>query len=167
MKKRSMIFMLTFILLGTAGFVFGAEMAKEGSGSNVEYFTSTSQILAHEKVNFVANYDARGVSGTDNETSPFYNTSSQCVGTFRGIKGEFKELGLCTYTRPNGDKIFMSYEAAGKLGAPVKGTSTLVGGTGECDGITGNGEFTRTSIKGPAEGIGASISKSTLSWKIP
>ena len=131
MKKGFMILMFTFILLGTAGFVFGAEMAKDGSGSGVTYYTSTSQVLAQGKENFVANYDARGVSGTDDDTSPFYGTSGQCVGTFRGIKGEFKELGLCTYTRPNGDKIFMSYEATGKVGAPVKGTFTLVGGTEE------------------------------------
>ena len=155
------------MFLLTAGTLVGAEMAKEGSGPNATYFTSTSQVLAQGKENYVANYDARGVSETDNETNPFYNTSSQCVGTFRGIKGEFKELGLCTITRPNGDKIFMSYEAAGKLGTPVKGTFTLVGGTGECDGITGNGEFTRTYVKGPAEGISASISKSAASWKIP
>ena len=167
MIRKSMTIMFALMFLLTAGTVVGAEMAKEGSAPGVTYFTSTSQVLAQGKENFVANYDARGVSGGDDDTSPFYGTSGQCVGTFRGIKGEFKELGLCTYTRPNGDKIFMSYEAAGKLGAPVKGTSTLVGGTGECDGITGNGEFTRTSIKGPAEGIGASISKSTLSWRIP
>lgn len=166
MIRISMTIMFALLLIITAGTI-GAEMAKEGSGPGVTYYTSTSQVLAQGKENFAANYDARGVSGSDDDTSPFYGTSGQCVGTFRGIKGEFKELGLCTYTRPNGDKIFMSYEAAGKVGAPVKGTFTLVGGTGECDGITGNGEFTRTSIKGPAEGIGASISKSTASWKIP
>jgi hypothetical protein len=166
MIRKSMMIMFALLLIITAGTVV-AEMAKEGSGPGVTYYTSTSQVLAQGKENFVANYDARGVSGSDDDTSPFYGTSGQCVGTFRGIKGEFKELGLCTYTRPNGDKIFMSYEAAGKVGAPVKGTFTLVGGTGECDGITGNGEFTRTSLKGPAEGIGASISKSTSSWKIP
>jgi hypothetical protein len=167
MIRKSMMIMFALLLTITTGTVVGAEMAKEGSGKGVTYFTSTSQVLAQGKENFVANYDARGVSGSNDDTSPFYRASGQCVGTFRGIKGQFKELGLCTYTRPNGDKIFMSYEAAGKLGAPVKGTSTIVGGTGECDGITGNGEFTRTSIKGPAEGIRASISKSTVSWKIP
>lgn len=166
MFKESMAFIIAILLLIIGGTAV-AEMAKEGSGQGVTYFTSTSQVLAQGKENFVANYDARGVSGSKDDTSPFYKASGQCVGTFRGIKGQFKELGLCTYTRPNGDKIFMSYEASGKLGAPVKGISTIVGGTGECDGITGNGEFTRTSIKGPAEGIGASISESTLSWKIP
>ena len=167
MIRKSITIMFALMLLLTTGTVVGAEMAKEGSASGVTYFTSTVQVLAQGKENFVANYDARGVSGSNDNTSPFYGASGQCVGTYRGIKGEFKEIGLCTYTRPNGDKIFMSYEATGKVGSPVKGTSTFVGGTGECDGLTGSGEFTRTSIKGPAEGIGASISKSTFNWKIP
>jgi hypothetical protein len=68
------------MFLLTAGTLVGAEMAKEGSGPNATYFTSTSQVLAQGK---------------------------------------------------------------------------------------GNGEFTRTYVKGPAEGISASISKSTASWKIP
>jgi hypothetical protein len=33
--------------------------------------------------------------------------------------------------------------------------------------MTGSGEFVRTSLKGPAKGISASMSKSTMSWKLP
>jgi hypothetical protein len=167
MKKKLTMLMFTFILLGTAGFAFGAEMAKEGSGTGIIYYTSTSQVHAQGKENFVVNYDARGVSATDDETSPFYMSTDQCIGSLKAIKGEFKDSGLCTFTRPDDDKIYLSYEAAGKLGTPVKGTYTLVGGTGKCTGMTGSGEFTRTPLKGPAKGIGASVSKSTGSWKIP
>ena len=167
MKKKLTILMFTFILLGMNGFVFGAEMAKEGSGTGIIYYTSTSQVHAQGKENFVVNYDARGVSATDDETSPFYMSTDQCIGSLKAIKGEFKESGLCTFTRPDDDQIYMSYEAAGKYGAPVKGTYTIVGGTGKCTGITGSGEFTRSYLKGPAKGISASISKSTGSWKIP
>jgi len=162
-----MTIMFALLLIIAAGAVVGAEMAKEGSGTGITYYTSTSQILAQGKVSFVMNYDARGVSGTDDEASPFYKASCQCVGSYRGVKGEFKELGLCTYTRPDGDQIYMSYEAAGKVGTPVKGAYTLDGGIGKFTGVTGSGEFTRISLKGPAEGIGASVTKSTGSWKIP
>lgn len=167
MKKALTMLALTLFLLATAGFVFGAEMAKEGSGSGSYYYTSTAQVHAQGKENVVINYEARGVSGTDNESSPFYMTSALCVGSVKGMKGILKESGLCTMTRPDGDKIYMSYEADGKMGVPMKGTYTLVGGTGKCTGMTGDGEFVRTSLKGPAEGIGASFSKSTGSWKIP
>jgi hypothetical protein len=154
-------------LLTTAGFVFGAEMAKEGSSKGITYYTATSQVHAQGKENVVLNYEARGVSGSVDETSPFFMTSGICVGSVKGIKGVLKESGLCTYTRPDGDQIYMSYEADGKMGAPMKGTFTLVGGTGKCTGMTGNGEFVRTSLKSPAKGISASFSKSTVSWKIP
>lgn len=147
--------------------VIGAEMPKEGSGEGVTFFTGTSQVLAQGKENFVINYEARGISEVNDETSPFYMTSSLCIGSSKVIKGEFKESGLCTITRTDGDQIYMSYEADGKRGSPVKGTYILLGGTGKCTGITGNGEFVRTYLKGPAEGISASLSKTKGSWKLP
>ena len=167
MKKTLTMLILPLFLLVSAGFVFGAEMAKEGSGEGITYFTSTSQVHAQGKENVVFNYEARGVNGTTDETSPFYMASSLCVGSLKGLKGVLKEFGLCTITRPDGDQIYMSYEADGKMGAPMKGTFTFVGGTGKCTGITGTGEFVRTSLKGPAKGISASFSKTKASWKIP
>ena len=68
----------------------------------LKYYTSTAQVHAQEKENVVINYEARGVSGTDNETSPFYMTSALCVGSVKGMKGVLKESGLCTMTRPDG-----------------------------------------------------------------
>lgn len=167
MKKALMMLFLTLYLSATAGLVFGAEMVKEGSGTGTTYFTSTSQIHAQGKENVVINYEARGVAATDNETSPFYMSSGICVGSVKGMKGFLKESGLCTYTRPDGDQIYMSYTVDGIMGAPMRGTFTLVGGTGKCTGLTGTGEFVRTSLKGPAKGISASFSKSNTSWKIP
>jgi hypothetical protein len=167
MKKALTMLIFTLFLLATGGLVFGGEMAKEGSGTGITYYTATAQVHAHGKENVVINYEARGVSGTDNEASPFYMSSGLCVGSMKGIKGVLKESGLCTYTRPDGDQIYMSYEADGKMGEPMKGTFIIVGGTGKCTGMTGNGEFIRTSLKGPAKGISASFSKSTINWKIP
>ena len=59
----------------------------------------------------------------------------------------------------------MSYEGTGEGGA--KGTFTLVGGTGKGEGLTGTGEWTRTSLQGPAKWVSASIFKSTYNWKLP
>jgi hypothetical protein len=42
------------MFLLTAGTLVGAEMAKEGSGPNATYFTSTSQVLAQGKENYSA-----------------------------------------------------------------------------------------------------------------
>ena len=144
-----------------------AEMAKEGSVTDTVYFTTTYQTLTQEKENLGLNYDARGVVSSDDKNNPFYYASAQCLGTFRVMKGEFKELGLCTYTRPDGDQIWAAYEATGKNGIAANGTHTFIGGTGKFKGITGNGKFTRFHVKGPTEGSGANIVKRTYSWKLP
>ena len=167
MKKLSMILILIFLLMVTIGSVTGEEMAKEGSDTGKTGFTATSQVLAQGKDYLQINYDARGVLMVENEASPFYGSSVQCIGSIKGIKGEFKEFGLCTYTRPDGDQIYGSYEGTGKFGEGVKGSMTIVGGTGKCENITGSFEWNRTSLKGPAKGISASISKYTYNWKIP
>ena len=165
MKKIGIV-SLSLVIVFSISIAY-AEMAKEGSATDTIYFTGTYQILAQEKENLGVNFDARGIVSSDDENNPFYNASAQCLGTHRVIKGEFKELGLCTYTRPDGDQIYVSYEATGKTGTPVKGTHAFIGGTGKCAGITGNGEFTRNSLKGPAKGSGANIVKRTSSWKLP
>jgi hypothetical protein len=167
MMKISMTIILTLLLLITAGPVIGEEMAKEGSATGTTGFTTTYHMLAQGKEYLQANYDARGVVATENEASPLYMSSVQCVGAVKSIKGEYNEFGLCTYTRPDGDQIYGSYEGTGKSGVGAKGTMTYVGGTGKCEGMTGSGEWTRTSLKGPVKGAGASISKFTYNWKIP
>jgi hypothetical protein len=166
MKKTLMILIVSCFLFGCWAVTLAAEMAKEGSGSGATYFTQTFNLFAQGQA-YQINYDARGVTVSDIETSPFHHTSVQCVGSLQVVKGVVKEFGLCTYTRPDGDKIYMSYEASGQMGKGVKGTSIITGGTGKCEGMTGTAEFTRTSLQPPVEGAGASFSKSTVTWKLP
>ena len=167
MKKTLTMLILTLFLLASAGFVLGAEMAKEGSDTVRTGFISTYQVLAQGKEYLQMNYVANGVIQTENEASPLYMSSTQCVGSVKAIKGEYEEFGLCTYTCPNGGQIYGSYEGTGKVGQGAKGSMTFVGGTEKFVGVTGGGEWTRTSLKGPAKGVGASISKFTYNWKIP
>ena len=167
MIRATMALLLALLLLISAGPVFGAEMTKEGSDTVKTGFISTYQVLAQGKEYLQINYVANGVIQTENEASPLYMSSTQCAGSVKAIKGEFKEFGLCTYTRPNGDQIYGSYDGAGKLGQGAKGSFTFVGGTGKCAGMTGSGEWTRTSLKSTAKGGGASIAKFTFNWKIP
>jgi len=167
MKKTLTMVILSLVLLASAGFVFGAEMAKEGSDTASIGFIVTAQTLAQGKEYLQMNYDAQGVVTTEDEASPLSMSSVQCVGSIKSIKGEFKETGLCTYTRPDGDQMYVSYEGTGKLGQSAKGLSTFVGGTEKCLGITGGGEWARTSLRGPAKGVHASFLKFTYNWKIP
>ena len=167
MKKTLAVLILAPLLLVSAGFVFGAETVKVGSDIASIGFAFTSQVLAQGKEYLQMNYDARGVVITEDEGSPLYLSSVQCVGSLKSIKGVYKEIGLCTYTCPNGDQIYTSYEGAGKLGQGAIGLTTFVGGTEKCIGITGGGEWTRTRLRGPAKGAGASILKLIYNWNIP
>ena len=167
MKKTLTMLILALVLLVSAGFVFGAEIAKEGSDTASMGFTTTYQMLPQGKEYLQVNYDARGVVTIANEASPLYMTSAHCVGSLKSIKGEYKEFGLCTYTRLDGSQIYSSHEGTGKMGQGAKGLTTFVGGTGKCVGITGGGEWSRSNLKGTAKGGGASITKFTFNWKIP
>ncbi|MBW2369661.1 MAG: hypothetical protein JRH15_17455 [Deltaproteobacteria bacterium] len=164
MMKVFMTLILVILISLTAGHVSGGEMAKEGSDSGTTYATSTAQVLALGEEYVQINYDVRGVYATDNEASPFFEATCQCVGAMKEMKDEITDSALCIFTRPDKDKIFMSYDGKG-WGVP--GDLILVGGTGKCAGITGNGKITITKLQGPAEGVGAHISKSTVNWKMP
>ena len=57
------------------GNVFCDEMAKEGSASDIAYYTRVPQVLRQDKGFAQINYDDRGVRISDNESSPFHNAS--------------------------------------------------------------------------------------------
>jgi len=161
------IFIL-ILLFVSAPVATGEEMAKEGSSTGTAYYVSTyPKDLSHEKERVQVIYEAIGIQVADDEASPFHHTSIQCVGAAQVVKGVSKEMGLCTATRPDGDKIYVSYEGTGKRGVGVKVTYKIVGGTGKCAGITGSGEADRKSLQRPTKDHGASISKHKYSWKIP
>jgi hypothetical protein len=129
-----------------------AEMAKEGSATGATYYVvSWKPVLMHEQERVQIDYQAIGVHVADDESSIMHHTTNNCVGAVKGEKGVYKEMGICTAIRPDGDKIYVSYEATGELGKGAKGTYKFVGGTGTCAGITGAGEFTRTNLKPPTK----------------
>ncbi len=165
--KKFMMTILTLLLMVIAGSVSGEEIAKEGSGSGSTYFTVTSQVLAQGEAYLQMNYDARGVVTCDDEASILHLASVQCVGALKAIKGDYSEIGLCTYTRPDKDQIFGSYESTGKLGEGSKGTQMFIGGTGKFEAMTGGQEFTVTDLQGPAKGVDAVFVKFKYNWKIP
>jgi hypothetical protein len=83
-------------------------------------------------------------------------------------KGVYEnDTGLISYTRPDGDQIFLTYKCSGTVGKSANGTATIVGGTWNFVGITGTSEFSRHSLRPPAEGVSGSFSISKVSWKLP
>jgi hypothetical protein len=163
----SSVFALTLLLLASP--VVGEETAKEGTLEGKTFFIATNMNafpMGNERVQI--NYEAYGVSQSVTGNGLFHNASVRVLGSFHAVKGIFEnESGMGCFTRPDGDQIFMTYQAAGQVGKSAKGTWTLVGGTGECTGIQGSGEFTRIYLRPPAKDKPASISISKGSYKIP
>ena len=169
MKKS--IFTLFLILLGLAfsgSFVY-AEMAKEGSGEYRSAKSATLEVLPLGEGRFQMNYDEKGAVVEAPENSPFTNASFHSMGTLHAIKGKFKANGAVVYTCHNGDQIFGVYETEGEFGKqPPTGLIKLMGGTGECTGITGEIEILPgPALKASKEGTYQSITIAKVTWKIP
>jgi hypothetical protein len=87
MRRIVLVSILTLALSAAFVPMSSAEMAKEGSATATAYYTATSVVHAQGKAYVQINYDARGVSISENEADPFHLTSQQCVGAIKAVKG--------------------------------------------------------------------------------
>jgi hypothetical protein len=141
---------------------------KEGTTSSAAVFVGTMKALPLGKDAAQVSYDVTGVVVSDTAEGLLHGSSVRCVGGMFVVKGDFdNETNSCVYTRPDGDQVFATGKVTGKLGQPAKGSFTIVGGTGKLAGITGTGEFTRTSVRPLTEGGSLSYARSKASYKLP
>ena len=168
MKKIVIASVLALAVLIAFAPFSNAEMAKEGSGSGIQYIITKYNVLPMGKGVVQINYEGWGINQSDTGKGLVHNASTHIVGGLLLVKGVYKnDSGMICFTRPDGDQVFTTYKASGVAGKTGKGTFTYVGGTGKFVGIQGSGEFTRHSLRPPAKGFGASINVSKSNWKIP
>ena len=168
MLRKSMVSILTLLILATAAPVVAEEMAREGSSTVRAYWTVTMTALPMGKELVQINYEGYGVVVGDTEKSLLHNASAHAVGGMLISKGVYEnESGLATYTRPDGEKIFVTFKGSGQMGKSAKGIGTIVGGTGKFEGITGTMEYNRYQLRPPAKGAGASVMIGKGTWKLP
>jgi hypothetical protein len=168
MKKVFIALALSLFVSASWNVVFGDEMAKEGESHYKAAMSATFKTLPMEKERVEWQFEVFGVVTEAKNDSPLYNATFYALGELHGFKGAYEERGFVRYTRPDGDQIFSTYEAKGKMGGERKLKITFVGGTGKCVGITGSGEWTGVSgLRPPKEGVGMSVSVGKYSWKIP
>ena len=168
MQKKSMAFLFALLILISAGTVFAADFAKEGSGEYRSGKSGTHTVLAMGKERMQMNFEQLGAVVLAPENSPFQSASFRVLGTLHGYKGKWKATSFVEYTCTNGDKIYATSEAEGISGQTSKGLLTIVGGTGSCTGITGTIEMKGTSgIKAAKKGTHQGVSVGTVTWKIP
>ena len=168
MLKKSVVLILSLLILASTGSVLAEEMAREGSISSRASWTVSFTALPMGKELLQMNYDGYGVAASDNEKGLLHNASAQVVGGMLIQNGVYdNDSGLICYTRPDGDQLFVTYKTSGEMGKGAKGIGTFVGGTGKFEGITGTLEFARYQLRPPAKGAGASFSLAKGTWKLP
>ena len=132
MKKTVFVLILAIVLLAVFGPDAKAQGLKEASTSCNIVYSGTFKALPMGQERLQFTYEIMGVAIGDTPEDFHHNASFRCVGGFHAVKGEFKDdSGSCVFTRPDGDKIFSTYKAAGKMGGEARGTFTIVGGTGK------------------------------------
>jgi hypothetical protein len=113
-------------------------------------------------------YESLGGATSPTGEGPFHNVSIRCVGGFHLRNGSFDDdSGSCGVTRPDGHQVFYVYRAAGTPHVGVKGTFTLVGGTGKMKGITGGGDLTRLTLHHAKEGTAQNVTRGVGAFKLP
>jgi hypothetical protein len=168
MKRSWIVSIAVFCLIVPWSYVLGAELAKQGEGTFKMAHTGTYKLLPMGNDRSEAIFEASGLVVEAPENSPLYKASYLVFGSSHRVKDDYQERGSVRYIRPDGDEVFLTYEAVGKVGVERKSKATFVGGTGKCAGITGTSEATSImGIKPPREGMSAGSSSGKFNWKIP
>jgi hypothetical protein len=144
-------------------------MAKEGTDSGTNVYTSTMNVVPLDKEHFAVTYEALGGYLSDTGKGPFHNMTTRNIGVLYFAKGVGKLIGYVVMTAPDGDKILCEIKEDKTLPAPNpnKGTFKFIGGTGKFSGITGTGEYTRYYIQPAKKGTTSAVSHSKSHWKLP
>lgn len=167
MKRMGLALLSILIVLGSLGFA-QAQIPKEGAQSYIIGYSGTYKTVAMGQERIQVTYEVLGVIVSDASDCILQNASLRCIGSYHVIKGAYEDdSGFCVCTRPDGDQLFTSYKASGRLGAVGKGMVTYVGGTGKFIGIQGSGEFSRITVRPAAEGTLQGYNRVKDHYKLP
>ena len=148
--------------------VQASELAKEGTGEYRSGRSAKVDVMKMGKDRAQINYDETGVVVDAPTDSPFHNASFHTMGTIHAVNGVFTYSGAAVWTRPNGDEIYGIFKGDGRLGATTNTSLEIVGGQGECEGITGGMELqSGPHRKSPKKGWSVGTTVGTVHWKIP
>jgi hypothetical protein len=167
MKKMTLFLLSGLVVLMAFSFA-QAQIPKEGTSSYIIGYSGTYKTVAMGEERIQVTYEVLGVIISDASDCILQNASLRCIGSYHVIKGVYEDdSGFCVCTRPDGDQLFTTYKASGRVGAVGKGTVTYVGGTGKFIGIQGSGEFSRITVRPAAEGTLQGYNKVKDHYKLP
>jgi hypothetical protein len=146
-----------------------ADIAKNGTvaARATDATTAKALELGNDRTLYVL--DSVLVVQGDDPNGLLHNMTGQCYALEEVVNGTGAGMatGHCTYTDGDGDKIFETLKlgrASGKDEA--SGKSTLTGGTGKFQGISGEVTHTRRLLASPAEGVYPGVGRLSGSYSI-
>jgi hypothetical protein len=158
--------MMTLIVFAMGIFLVGDALAgREATESVTGGFYSTSKIVAFGEDYTYEGYEGFGVLIGDTGKEMFHRVAVRSVGGWQIEKGSYSERGGAVWTLLNGDKIYVRFFLSG-TGETLKGTLTLLGGTGKCTGIEGSGEWTEITST-LSEGVWQGLVPMKIHYKLP
>jgi hypothetical protein len=171
MKKSIWILGLGLVLL----LIFGLNVHAQSnevteSVTTSFYVTSKTLPLSPGPDRGYMSWENFGVVVSDTGGGLFNGVTVRCAGGNFWEKGSWEGDGHCAYTMKDGEKVFASIKFGGKVGMPMppaQGTSKIIGGTGKYLGIEGRTEYTTYFLRPSAEGIGQSLNKVKITYKLP
>jgi hypothetical protein len=134
-------------------------MPKQGTASYVTYYTSRS--LANLDMGEIGNeqlVELVGITRNLDGQRVFDNMAARCIYYRADNGGKVAGSGACTETDGDGDRVYLTFD----VGARV---TTLVGGTGKYQGISGTAQFTPKFLPQPGQGLGAVILEHKVTWQ--
>lgn len=168
MKNQRFVSAVPLLLVSLVMPAVGAELSKKGECTYKGVNNAVVKTLPMEKERLEMQFEITGLVVEGTEDSPLHNATMYALGEFHAYKSDYSERGFARFTRPDGDLVFMTYEAQGKLGGARKLVGRLVGGTGKCAGIQGEMELAGVGgLKPPKEGTLVSVSIGRYNWTLP
>jgi hypothetical protein len=162
---------LSFVLLMPFGMDVQAQPKEVAEAVTATVYVTT-KILPLDEGRVCANWDAIAIVLSDTGSGLFHGATAHALGGFTVEKGKFNEQGGGVYNLQNGDKVFLTFTAAGEwkpggVGSETKAIQTFTGGTGKCAGIKGGVTFTRLTLRPAVEGTAQLYMKGTIKYTLP
>ena len=129
---------------------------------------STPKVLPLGKDSGFTTFEAFGVVMSDEGKGLFHEATFHATGSILVEKGVSKNfLAYGYYLFKNGDKVFVKVTRdEGKVGTPMKGKVTIIGGTGKCAGIQGSSECTEFFLLPAVQGISQGYFKQPIKYTL-
>jgi hypothetical protein len=168
MKKSILALGLSLALLASLGAEVFSQEPKEITEQITTTWQFTPKVLPLGEGRSFTTSEGYGIIIGEDGKGLFHEATARASAAYLMEKGVSKNyVGYISYFLKNGDKVFTTFTAEIKTGAPTKGKATIIGGTGNCAGIQGSWEYTGNSLRPAGEGILQSYNRITIKYKLP